>query len=167
MYTTYKNDKNKEIETVVPDYKIRTLDKDMIMYKAVNRCCRITKGTKGVELLEMLIPAGAKIYAPHTDSTYLAGRKIRVSIAIPLGGWTLIGNGVQKPMMRSEFKIKFDGLLLSQHNNSVEYKIGCPVTPKRAFSMRRQSCASGIHGFFDPEDALKYSFSFMDYLRCF
>jgi hypothetical protein len=87
------------------------------------------------------VPASA---TKHYDTD---NHKIRVSEAKVVKILDIEG----KPM-----KLAYKHSVMSKHDSSFTYEIGKTVKPTEPFADSDQTCASGIHGFLDIEDAINY-----------
>ena len=120
------------------------LNKDITLYKAV----RSKVIDRQLIILELFIPKGSTLYYFNLNSKNIDDRKVRVSCACPVGGFYLY---------KDEYKTTFKEKLYSDHDPDYLYKIGTLQKPKKAFSRFYESCESGIHGFFDVKDAIRWA----------
>ena len=121
---------------------------DIILYKKCTGClCNIKLAddediSNGYEevIVKLSVPAKAK-------RVYCNNLKIRVSEATVLEFYKKDG---------SKYKLKKGWHVRSMHDNKFEYRIGATVKPKEAFDPTSGTCGSGIHGFINFNDAVKY-----------
>ena len=127
--------------------KIIKLDRDITLYKAVKK-----EGPGFLQsdlILELFIPEGSLLYTENIDGNGIEDRKIRVSHAYPVGGLSL--------NKKSTYRTEFTERIFSRYDNFYRYDISKCQQAERKFSRRLESCADGIHGFFDVKDAIEWA----------
>lgn len=89
-----------------------------------------------------------RYFSPHSH-------KIRVSEAKVIGFFAINKDPNAKERI-VPIKIPKMATVRSIFNTSFKYKLDTVVKPKKKFSELHETCASGIHGFLDLEDAISY-----------
>ena len=101
-------------------------------------------------VIELSVPRYAQ--ARYTEYS----RKIRVSAATPTKIFRIKCDKAGNAVSLEPMKLPFLAKLISQYNRKFIYKIGKEAVPRRPFELSDRECASGIHGFLDPMEAVNY-----------
>ena len=136
MFAAFKYDKNS-----IKDWDLHYTtgiippQNTTILYKKAY----VIKDDKFTEMIVKLeVPEKAK-------RVYCDELKIRVSMAKVIGFYNLDGSVLPD-----------DNEVVSSYDQTFKYKIGETVKPEKEFDPTSGSCGSGIHGYIDINDAIKY-----------
>ena len=136
MFAAFKYDKN-----TIKDWDLHYTtgiippQNTTILYKKAY----VIKDDKFTEMIIKLeVPEKAK-------RVYCDDLKIRVSKAKVIGFYNLDGSALPA-----------DTEVVSSYDHTFKYKIGDTVKPEKDFDPTSGSCGSGIHGYIDINDAIKY-----------
>jgi hypothetical protein len=138
------------VKTVAASHSANFPETPMTLYKKARLINYTWFGKHSIDSTDIIVKLEVPSYAKkHID---LCSKKIRVSEAkvVEFIGMT---NKVVLPKL----KYRFDRVSVrSQHDSEFVYKIGKTVTPKHGFADNDETCASGIHGFLDFNEAERY-----------
>lgn len=132
--------------------KLKTFDKDLIVYKKVLVATAVDHSTGRVNydrqvLARLKIPAGTLVL--HCEGYKRDSRKCRAEMAIVTGFYS-----INKPIKTG--RIKELKVAVSMHDNSFQYILDKSVRPIMPFEKSTNCCSSGIHFFFKSKDAKEY-----------
>lgn len=104
-------------------------------------------------IVNLIIPEGASVYCPSPDGDSEASRKCRASNAVVRSVWRASGERLSSGRHYAWEEVDS---AVSSYYNSFWYSKGAKVYPAMGFCLNPESCASGIHFFFDYVDAIHY-----------
>jgi len=124
-----------------------TLYKKVRIYSKLNAFFHTYGISKAANIIAKLeVPRNAE---RHVD---FASGKIRVSEAV-VTQFYAIDNG---KLSATPYEPDIFTTVRSIHDHNFKYKVGKIVKPKYGFDTTDNDCASGIHGFLTPEEAINY-----------